>query len=292
MPYLLWSNISSNQFQYADIGVIAAFGKMLPTPLLEVFKRGVINVHPSLLPRWRGSSPIIHSVLHADSKVGVTILQTSANRFDQGDILLQQSIDIDPLQHDRRSLSQLLTTISVPLLLRVLAHIDWFQQCAAVPQLPQNLSHHKSVPAVTVARKISAQQTEIDWCKQTSRDIDRIYRAAADLFPLQSRFDAPPLVSVRLFGFVPIERVDPAVTAHLNGEDDGHLSSIGATVLPGSARFLKWRPQYFYVHCADSWVGFAAILIGRQKHLRKRLTAHQFYTGYLCRLPPGAVLFY
>lgn len=271
-PYSLWTSIGKSQFLHADIGVIAAFGKMLPPDLIAVFKRGVINAHPSLIPRWRGSSPIIHAIVHSDTTVGVTILQTSPHKFDNGSILLQQPITIDPLRHDRSSLTELLARYSVPMLMTVLADIDRYQRGAVA----------QSTVGVTVARKVSADLTTIDWGRQSSGDIDAVYRAAGDMFPLQSRFAAGAL-PVRLLGLLPSERVPTAVAAH--------LAAACRDVARGGARFLKWRPEHFFVRCADGWVGFEAIHIGREPRRRRRLTARQFYTGYLCRLPDDAVAF-
>ena len=77
----------------ADIMVTCAFGQILSQEILDITKHGVINIHASLLPKYRGSSPIQHSIINGDKKTGVTIMQTELG-VDTGDILMQESIDI------------------------------------------------------------------------------------------------------------------------------------------------------------------------------------------------------
>lgn len=77
----------------ADIYIIAAYGKIIPKSILDVPKFGVLNVHPSLLPRWRGPSPIQYTILNDDVKTGVTIMKTD-ERMDHGPILAQQELGI------------------------------------------------------------------------------------------------------------------------------------------------------------------------------------------------------
>ncbi|MBR3804182.1 MAG: methionyl-tRNA formyltransferase [Clostridia bacterium] len=76
-----------------DIMVTCAFGQILSQEILDIAKRGVINVHASLLPKYRGSAPIQYSVINGDSETGVTIMQTGLE-VDSGDILLQSSLKI------------------------------------------------------------------------------------------------------------------------------------------------------------------------------------------------------
>ena len=79
----------------ADIFVVAAYGQILPKELLEVPKYGCINVHASLLPKYRGASPIQWSILNGDKVTGVTIMQM-AEGLDDGDILMQEEVVIEP----------------------------------------------------------------------------------------------------------------------------------------------------------------------------------------------------
>ena len=78
----------------ADLGVIAYYGKIIPKNVLELPKKGFLNAHPSLLPRWRGPSPIQAAILAGDTKTGMTIHLTT-DQVDAGDILAQKEIPIN-----------------------------------------------------------------------------------------------------------------------------------------------------------------------------------------------------
>jgi len=75
----VWSSIKGendfDEFKTFDIGVVASFGHLIPADLIGMFPHGIINVHPSLLPRWRGASPLIYSILFGDQKVGVSVMK-------------------------------------------------------------------------------------------------------------------------------------------------------------------------------------------------------------------------
>ncbi|MDP4010351.1 MAG: methionyl-tRNA formyltransferase [Candidatus Spechtbacteria bacterium] len=76
-----------------DLFVTAAYGKLLPKKLLDIPKHGTLNVHPSLLPKWRGSSPVQYSILNGDKETGSTIMLLD-EKLDHGPILAQESLEI------------------------------------------------------------------------------------------------------------------------------------------------------------------------------------------------------
>ena len=80
-----------------DIMVTCAFGQILSKEILDIPKFGVINIHASLLPKYRGSAPIQYSIINGDKKTGVTIMQTDVG-VDTGDILLQEEVEISPTE--------------------------------------------------------------------------------------------------------------------------------------------------------------------------------------------------
>lgn len=105
----------------ADIAVVAAYGLILPKPILEAFPKGCINVHASLLPRWRGAAPIQRAIEAGDDKSGITIMQM-AEGLDTGDMLLKGEVVLMPemtggMLHDK------LSVMGAELILRVLR--DW-----------------------------------------------------------------------------------------------------------------------------------------------------------------------
>jgi methionyl-tRNA formyltransferase len=79
----------------ADLFVVAAYGQILPQMVLDIPRHGCINVHTSLLPRWRGASPIQHAIVHGDKETGVTIMLMDAG-MDTGPILTQEKMEIKP----------------------------------------------------------------------------------------------------------------------------------------------------------------------------------------------------
>lgn len=108
----------------ADIAVVAAYGLLLPLPILEAYPFGCLNLHASLLPRWRGAAPIQRAVESGDAKSGVTIMQV-AEGLDTGDMLLKGEVEISSTTtggelHDKLALQ------GADLISRVLADIKSF----------------------------------------------------------------------------------------------------------------------------------------------------------------------
>lgn len=136
-----------------DLAIVAAYGLILPRAILTAVTSDFINIHGSLLPRWRGASPIQAALLAGDPETGITIMRV-VPKLDAGDILLQQSLPIqstDTAQslHDRLSLlgAEMMTTSIHQLL---------YQQLSAVPQDEKR---------VTYAGKLTKEQGRLDWQK-------------------------------------------------------------------------------------------------------------------------------
>ena len=106
----------------ADIAVVAAYGLILPKAVLDIFPKGVVNIHASLLPRWRGAAPIQRAIEAGDKKSGVTIMRVDEG-LDTGDMLLKGEVEIDEnttgeILHDK------LAEIGKTLILQTLRNID------------------------------------------------------------------------------------------------------------------------------------------------------------------------
>ena len=101
-----------------ELIVVAAYGQILRQNVLDLARFGCINVHASLLPRWRGAAPIQAAILHGDEQTGVTIMKMDAG-VDTGDMLAQRSIPIDP-QDNAASLTNRLAEVGSDLLLQTL----------------------------------------------------------------------------------------------------------------------------------------------------------------------------
>uniref|UniRef100_H9G946 methionyl-tRNA formyltransferase n=1 Tax=Anolis carolinensis TaxID=28377 RepID=H9G946_ANOCA len=120
LPIHLWPDIGP--CDHFDVGVVASFGRLLSEELILKFPYGVLNVHPSYLPRWRGPAPIIHTVLHGDQTTGATIMQIRPKRFDVGPIIKQESIAV-PAHCSAKELESILSKLGAKLLIAVLQNL-------------------------------------------------------------------------------------------------------------------------------------------------------------------------
>jgi len=147
-----------------DVLVVVAYGLLLPEAILAVPKYGCINVHFSLLPRWRGAAPVQHAILTGDAQAGISIMQMDKG-LDTGPILQQAAIDILPEDNSDTLFARLLP-IAQTLLLAVLNDLDKF-----VTQAQQ-----QDDAQATYASRMNKQQAQIDW-QQSAEQIDRQIRA-------------------------------------------------------------------------------------------------------------------
>lgn len=95
------NSVQELQALQADCLITSAYGQILTQEVLNLFQMGVYNIHASILPRWRGASPIQHALLHGDRQTGISIMKTDVG-LDTGDIVLQKTLDIT--QEDNASL--------------------------------------------------------------------------------------------------------------------------------------------------------------------------------------------
>lgn len=148
----------------ADVHVVAAYGQILKPSILSIPRLGSINVHASLLPRWRGAAPIQAAVLAGDLHSGITIMQMDAG-LDTGAILLKESLALDE-RETGGSLHDRLAAISGPLLLAAL------RGYAAGQITPQAQDDSQA----TYAPRLEKEAGRLDW-SQSAIEIDRHVRA-------------------------------------------------------------------------------------------------------------------
>jgi methionyl-tRNA formyltransferase len=144
--------------------VVAAYGLLLPRALLALAPHGAINIHASLLPRWRGAAPIQRALLAGDAETGITIMQMDEG-LDTGPILAQRRIPIGP-QDDAQTLHDRLAALGAEMIVRTLADIA-AGRARAVPQPQEGVSY---------APKITKDEAVIDW-SQPCAEIERKIRA-------------------------------------------------------------------------------------------------------------------
>lgn len=147
-----------------DVLVVIAYGLILPKSVLDIPRLGCINVHASLLPRWRGASPIQQAILHGDKQSGVTIMQMDVG-MDTGDMLQQEQCAIEPWD-TAGSLHDKLAQCSVQPLLSTLD--------ALAAQTAQAKAQNNEL--ATYANKLSKAQALINW-QDSAQTIDRTVRA-------------------------------------------------------------------------------------------------------------------
>ncbi len=139
------------------LSLVVAFGQILPLWLLQLCPRGFVNVHASLLPRWRGAAPIQRALMQGDSKTGVCLMQMEAG-LDTGPVYSRAEIEISPAM-DAGQLHDQLAQLACELIARDLVKIA-ANQLSAQPQIDPD-----SDPAnlVTYAQRISNQECQLDW---------------------------------------------------------------------------------------------------------------------------------
>ncbi len=145
-----------------DVAVVAAYGLLLPQAILDMPMHGCLNIHASLLPRWRGAAPIHRAILAGDAETGISVMQMDAG-LDTGAVRLSEATPISPSEttgdlHDR------LATLGARMIVDVLDRLD---QLPPIPQGPGE---------VTYADKVQKSEAAIDWT-ETAVQVDRRIRA-------------------------------------------------------------------------------------------------------------------
>ena len=147
-----------------DFLVVAAYGLILPQAVLDIPARGALNIHASLLPRWRGAAPIQRALLAGDAETGITIMQMDAG-LDTGPMLLQQRIAIAP-DDDAQTLHDKLAGLGAQMIVAAIAEAA-AGRARPVPQPAAGASY---------ARKIGKREADIDW-RAPAVQIERTVRA-------------------------------------------------------------------------------------------------------------------
>ena len=148
----------------ADVIVVAAYGLILPRPVLELPRDGAINIHASLLPRWRGATPIERALLAGDRHTGVSIMQMD-DGLDTGPVLMQEEIPI--LEDDTMgTLRDRLAELGAKLIVQALDAL----QAGVIKATPQ------SAEGVTYAAKLEKREARVDW-REGALTVNRQVRA-------------------------------------------------------------------------------------------------------------------
>ena len=216
-----------------DALVVAAYGQILPQALLDVPRLAAVNVHASLLPRWRGASPIAHAILAGDAETGVTIMQMDAG-LDTGAMYVQGVVPVPP-HATTPSLTTTLAGLGAGLLAGVLRQLEG-GEATATPQ---------PADGVTLAPRLSRDDGEVRWDESTAAEVDSRVRALQPWPGVTASLDGTP---VRLLAGRPEASDQRVLDAHpgsvveLDGESALIATSDGAyrvdRVLPPGSRAM------------------------------------------------------
>lgn len=223
-----------------DLIVTAAYGLLLPRAVLELPVHGCWNLHASLLPRWRGASPINQAILAGDAESGMTLMQMDPG-LDTGPILMTAPTDIGPEEtagqlHDR------LSVMAADLLREALDALSSNRLPAARPQNDALATH---------APLIQREDARLDW----TRPADELARQVRAYNPWPVAFGAVNGLELRVF--------EAAVLKHLQGE-------------PGTLLRGHGDGEAMVVACGEGALG----LIQVQAPGRKRVSAHDWLNGH------------
>lgn len=229
----------------ADVYIVAAYGRLIPSDLLKAPRLGVINLHPSLLPRHRGPSPVSTAILEGDEFTGVSIMLLDEG-MDTGPILVQS--DPVPVTNYLRSdeLTETLFKIGADMLPNVLEQIN----NGKIAPVPQDVEH------ATITKLIKKSDGEIDWTLPADKiaRMNRAYHPWPGTFTFWNEVNLKIINIERTISSRSVDRQQPGlVTVDADGmllvsAGDGNSVSVTRLQLAGrqamlTPDFLKGRPD-------------------------------------------------
>jgi methionyl-tRNA formyltransferase len=198
-----------------DILIVAAYGLILPQAMLDWPRHGAINIHASLLPRWRGAAPIQRALLAGDEETGISIMQMDSG-LDTGPVIARTVVPIAP-RDTAGTLTARLTAVGAEAVVRTLAQLTKAGVLASQPQ---------DAPAATYAGKIGRTEAAIRW-NEDAVTIDRFVRA---LNPAPGAFATLQGATIKIWAAEPTEGFGPAGEI-LSADGNGLLVACGRGAL-------------------------------------------------------------
>ncbi len=148
----------------ADLMVVAAYGLILPKAVLQIPRHGCLNIHASLLPRWRGAAPIQRAILAGDAETGITIMQMDEG-LDTGDMLLKKTCAIAP-EDTAQTLHDKLASLGARAIVEALKKME---QGKLIPE-------KQEAQEASYAAKLTKREAQLDW-NQDAAELERAVRA-------------------------------------------------------------------------------------------------------------------
>jgi methionyl-tRNA formyltransferase len=206
------------QTAQADVMVVAAYGLILPQWVLDMPRLGCLNIHASLLPRWRGAAPIHRAIEAGDTHTGVVIMQMDAG-LDTGDMLLVQQVGIAP-EDTTASLHDKLADIGGALIVQALVDA----QANKLVRTPQ------PADGITYAHKIEKHEAALDWHLSAKQLAQRV--RAFNPFPVATFHANGEVIKVwSAYAVADTERTTNASGTVLRADDSGVRIACGEGVL-------------------------------------------------------------
>ena len=200
-----------------DLAVVAAYGRIIPRRLLDLPPRGFVNVHASLLPRWRGAAPIQRAIEAGDARTGVCLMHM-VPELDAGDVYARLEVPID-VGDDGETLTTKVAAAGARLLSQ---HIDALV-AGALARVPQ------PVDGVTYAEQLEKEHGRIDWSKSARRVVDH----ARAMHPWPGAFTTLDGEVLKLFA--PSTEAGQGAPGTVQSSSDGLVVACGE----GAARFAE-----------------------------------------------------
>uniref|UniRef100_A0A1B6CTX3 methionyl-tRNA formyltransferase n=1 Tax=Clastoptera arizonana TaxID=38151 RepID=A0A1B6CTX3_9HEMI len=264
-----------------DLGIVVAFGHLISENIINALPLGIINVHGSLLPRWRGAAPIVHAVKNGDIETGVTVMRIKPKRFDTGDIVRQYRCSIGP-DETAKKLTERLAKHGAQLIME------------SIRDLPRCLDLATPQPSegVTLAPRLNVSISTVDFKEMSAQEVYNLHRAISHVYPVMSHWHGAP---IRLFGILPdkeqtlniaqsgtLPTSNKSAIDFLNADTVKKLSSqcvMNGNTVPG---LMKWNPRtkIIKIQCSDGkYVICSSFALAGKKHM----TSVDFYNGYLSK---------
>lgn len=254
-----------------DLGLVISFGHMIDEDTIKLCREGIFNVHPSLLPRWRGSTPIERAIQHGDKETGVTLMKIKPHKFDVGEILMQKKVDIK----DRETRKELLVRLAA-------VASDMTEEFLSDPKHYIDRAAPQQEEGKTFARKLTPQCGRLDFHLCDSDEIDRKVRAFSFTIDTYTNWIDGRRLSL-------MDSLDPNIINNLQldalvRKTDPIFSNYSdEDFLPGFVYFHKIR-KILCVKCANqTWAAFRHVSL----QSKRIMTAAEFYNGYVNRRSKG-----
>ncbi|XP_022202559.1 methionyl-tRNA formyltransferase, mitochondrial [Nilaparvata lugens] len=278
LPIHEWPPATSILQNY-DLGMVVAYGKLIPAEMINSLPLGILNVHGSLLPRWRGAAPVEHAIMNGDTETGVTIFRIKPEKFDIGDIVRQYRCSIAP-NETAVEVRTRLATFGAKLLL----------EC--VRDLPRCVTMATSQPSegVSYAPKLTPSYAQLTWNNQTAQQVYNRHRALAHIHPLTTWWYGRP-VRLQNISLAPVSQQTTfkpqnstassckSALDFLNDIQPVNRANSDSNSRPGRIKYSH-KSKVLTIECADG----ASVICDNLRVLQKKMSATDFYNGFLSKV--------